>query len=411
MTLVYLVAGEASGDLLGARLIIALRAARPDLTFAGVGGDRMAEQGFTSLFPMRELAVMGLAEVLPNIRRLSQRLVQTVADIEARRPAVVVTIDSPGFGLRVAARVRPKGFTILHYVAPQVWAWRQGRVKRIAKEVDRILALLPFEAPFFEKAGIPVDFVGHSILESGADQGNAARFRALHNIAPDERIVLIMPGSRRSEVGRLLPTFGAALKLAAGRVPKLRPVVPLAGPVEESVRAVAASWHPAPILVRDIAEKYDAFAAAEAGIIKSGTSSLEVALAGVPMVVGYRVNPTDRRHRAPPDQGGACQHRQPSRQTHHHPRTDPGRVHAGETLRRAGAAVDRSRRGQRPARRLRHGVRHAAARWRCAERGGGSGGAAGDGSGSPVRLGKEFPRPLLLFVEILDARGVASTRS
>jgi lipid-A-disaccharide synthase len=291
MTLVYIVAGEASGDLLGARLITALRAARPDLVFAGVGGDRMAEQGFVSLFPMRELAVMGLAEVLPNIRRLSQRLTQTVADIEARSPAVVVTIDSPGFSLRVAARVRPKGFTILHYVAPQVWAWRQGRVKRIATEVDRILALLPFEAPFFEKAGIPVDFVGHSILESGADQGNAARFRALHRIAPDERIVLIMPGSRRSEVGRLLPTFGAALKLAAGRVPKLRPVVPLAGPVEESVRAVAASWHPAPILVRDIAEKYDAFAAAEAGIIKSGTSSLEVALAGVPMVVGYRVNP------------------------------------------------------------------------------------------------------------------------
>lgn len=291
MTLVYVVAGEASGDLLGARLIAALREARPDLAFAGVGGDRMAEQGFVSLFPMRELAVMGLAEVLPNIRRLSQRLTQTVADIEARRPAVVVTIDSPGFGLRVAARVRPKGFTILHYVAPQVWAWRQGRVKRIAKEVDRILALLPFEAPFFEKAGIPVDFVGHSILESGADQGDAARFRARHGIAPDERIVLVMPGSRRSEVGRLLPIFGAALTLAASRVPKLRPVVPLAGPVEDSVRAVAAGWHPAPILVRDIAEKYDAFAAAEAGIIKSGTSSLEVALAGVPMVVGYRVNP------------------------------------------------------------------------------------------------------------------------
>ncbi|EHM03344.1 lipid-A-disaccharide synthase [Acetobacteraceae bacterium AT-5844] len=291
MTLVYLVAGEASGDLLGARLIAALRAARPDLTFAGVGGDRMAEQGFSSLFPMRELAVMGLAEVLPNIRRLSRRLDETVADIMARRPAVVVTIDSPGFGLRVAARVRPKGFRILHYVAPQVWAWRPGRVKRIAKEVDRILALLPFEAPFFEKAGIPVDFVGHSILESGADKGDAVRFRALHGIAPDERVVLVMPGSRRSEVGRLLPTFGAALKLAAARVPKLRPVVPLAGPVEETVRAAAADWHPPPILVRDISEKYDAFAAAEVGLIKSGTSSLEVALAGVPMVVGYRVNP------------------------------------------------------------------------------------------------------------------------
>src|SRR5690606_22494949 len=113
-------------------------------------------------------------------------------------------------------------------------------------EVDRILALLPFEAPFFEKAGIPVDFVGHSILESGADRGDAVRFRALHGIAPDERVVLIMPGSRRSEVGRLLPTFGAALKLAANRVPNLRPVVPLAGPVEEVVHAAASDWHPPP---------------------------------------------------------------------------------------------------------------------------------------------------------------------
>ncbi|MBO1078937.1 lipid-A-disaccharide synthase [Roseomonas haemaphysalidis] len=291
MTLVYLVAGEASGDLLGARLIAALRAARPELQFAGVGGERMAEQGFASLFPMRELAVMGILEVLPNIRRLSRRLDETVAEIVARRPAVVVTIDSPGFGLRIAARVKPQGFPVLHYVAPQVWAWRPGRVKRIAREVDRILALLPFEAPFFEKAGIPVDFVGHSILESGADRGDAARFRALHGIADHERVVLVMPGSRRSEVGRLLPTFGAALRLAAARVPHLRPVVPLAGPVEEAVRAVAGNWHPAPILVRDVAEKYDAFAAAEAGLIKSGTSSLEVALAGVPMVVGYKLNP------------------------------------------------------------------------------------------------------------------------
>ncbi|MBO1073985.1 lipid-A-disaccharide synthase [Roseomonas marmotae] len=291
MTLVYLIAGEASGDLLGARLIAALRKARPDITFAGVGGERMAEQGFTSLFPMRELAVMGLAEVLPNIRRLSRRLDETAADILARRPAVVVTIDSPGFGLRVAARVKPRGFRVLHYVAPQVWAWRPGRVKRIAREVDRILALLPFEAPFFEKAGIPVDFVGHSILESGADRGDAARFRRLHELRPEERVVLVMPGSRRSEVGRLLPVFGEALRLASLKVPHLRPVVPLAGPVEETVSAAAAGWHPAPILLRDIGEKYDAYAAAEAGLIKSGTSSLEVALAGVPMVVGYRVNP------------------------------------------------------------------------------------------------------------------------
>ncbi|ONG59030.1 lipid-A-disaccharide synthase [Pseudoroseomonas deserti] len=294
MTLVYLVAGEASGDALGARLMSALREMRPGLDFAGIGGERMAEQGFSSLFPMRELALMGLLEVLPNIRSLARRLDQTIADIAARRPALIVTIDSPGFTLRVAARARPLGIPVLHYVAPQVWAWRQGRVKKIARQVDRILTLLPFEAPFFEGAGIPVRFVGHSILESGADQGDAARFRACHGLAPEERVVLVMPGSRRSEVGRLLPVFGEALRRTEAAVPGLRPVVPIAGPVAEAVRAAAANWHPAPILIDDIAEKFDAYAAARqggAGLIKSGTSSLEVALAGVPMAVGYRVNP------------------------------------------------------------------------------------------------------------------------
>lgn len=294
MTLLYLVAGEASGDMLGARLMAALRRRRPDLAFAGVGGERMAEQGFGSLFPMRELALMGFLEVLPNLRRLARRLDETAADIATRRPALIVTIDSPGFTLRVARRAKAQGFRVAHYVAPQVWAWRPGRVKRIAREVDRILALLPFEAPFFEKAGIPVSFVGHSILESGADRGDAARFRETYGLRPEERVLLVMPGSRRSEVGRLLPVFGEALRRLAGRVPDLRPVVPLAGPVEEAVRAAASDWHPAPILLRGVAEKYDAYAAARqngAGLVKSGTSSLEVALAGVPMAVGYRVNP------------------------------------------------------------------------------------------------------------------------
>jgi lipid-A-disaccharide synthase len=287
----YIVAGEASGDVLGARLMARLRAMRPDLSFAGIGGDRMAEQGLESLFPMRELALMGLLEVLPNLRSLARRMDQTVADIAARRPAALVTIDSPGFALRLAKRIKPMGIPVIHYVAPQVWAWRQGRVKEMAHRLDRILALLPFEPPFFERAGIPVTFVGHPVLESGADQGNAARFRAAHGIRPEERVVLVMPGSRRTEIRRLLPIFGEALRLLSARVPGLRPVVPLAGPVEEAVRQAAAGWAPGPILVRDLAEKHDAFAAASAGLIKSGTSSLEVALAGVPMAVGYRVNP------------------------------------------------------------------------------------------------------------------------
>ncbi|WP_338662223.1 lipid-A-disaccharide synthase [Pararoseomonas sp. SCSIO 73927] len=289
--LLYVVAGEASGDVLGARLIAALRRVRPDLAFAGIGGARIEEQGVESLFPMRELALMGLLEVLPNLRSLARRMDQTVADITARRPAALVTIDSPGFALRLAKRVKPLGIPVIHYVAPQVWAWRQGRVKEMAHRLDRILALLPFEPPFFERAGIPVTFVGHPVLESGADGGNAARFRAAHGLRPEERVVLVMPGSRRTEIRRLLPIFGEALRQLSARVPGLRPVVPLAGPVEEAVREAARGWTPGPILVRDVAEKHDAYAAARVGLIKSGTSSLEVALAGVPMVVGYKVNP------------------------------------------------------------------------------------------------------------------------
>lgn len=293
--LIYIVAGEASGDALGARLVAALRARRPDLAFAGIGGERLAEQGMPSLFPMRELALMGLIEVLPNIRRLARRMAETVADIAARRPAVIVTIDSPGFALRLAERVKPLGIPVVHYVAPQIWAWRPGRIRKIRERVDRILCLLPFEPPLFEKAGIPASFVGHPVLESGADGGDAARFRAAHGIEPGQPLLLVMPGSRRMEATRLLPIFGAALKLLAARVPGLRPIVAVSPIVVETVRAGVADWPGRPILVGTLAEKHDAFAAVAAsggaGLIKSGTSSLEMAVAGVPHVVAYRVNP------------------------------------------------------------------------------------------------------------------------
>ena len=293
--LIYVVAGEASGDVLGARLVAALRAREPGLGFAGIGGARLAEQGVESLFPMRELALMGLLEVLPNIRNLARRLNQTVEDIAARRPAAIVTIDSPGFTLRLAERVRPLGIPIIHYVAPQIWAWRPGRVAKIRARVDRILCLLPFEPPIFDAAGIQATFVGHPVLESGADAGDAARFRATHGIGPAERPLLVMPGSRRMEAKRLLPLFGAALGLLASRRPGLRPIIPVSPVVAEQVRAGVAGWPGRPILVEALAEKHDAFAAVAegggAGLIKSGTSSLEMAVAGIPHLVAYRVNP------------------------------------------------------------------------------------------------------------------------
>ncbi len=295
MSGIYLVAGEASGDVLGARLIAALRDRAPGLEFAGIGGERMAEQGVASLFPMRELSLMGLLEVLPNLKRLAQRMDQAEADILARRPELLVTIDAPSFTLRLAARVRPQGVRVVHYVAPQVWAWRPGRVRKIARRVDRILALLPFEPPFFEAAGIPVSFVGHPVLESGADAGDAARFRAAHGLGPADRPVVVMPGSRRGEIRRLLGIFGEALRLTAASVPGLRPVLPVAAQVAEAVRAGTADWPVRPILVTALAEKHDAYAAVAetggAGLIKSGTSSLEMAVAGIPHVVGYKANP------------------------------------------------------------------------------------------------------------------------
>jgi lipid-A-disaccharide synthase len=291
MTLVYLLAGEHSGDVLGARLMIALRRARPGLDFTGIGGPRMQAEGLTSLFPMHELAVMGLLEVLPRVRHLRRRLRQTVADIAARRPDILVTIDSPGFALRVLKQVRGAGIRRVHYVAPQVWAWREHRVREFPGLWDRLLCLLPFEVAFFAGHGLPAAFVGHPVLESGADLGDAARFRATHGLAADAPILVLMPGSRRSEAPKLLPVFGATLDVLSRRVPNIVAVVPVAAAVAETVRRAAAGWRVPTVIVTELQDKHDAYAAASAALTKSGTSTLELALAGVPMAVTYRVNP------------------------------------------------------------------------------------------------------------------------
>lgn len=287
MALIYLVAGEASGDVLGARLMQALASRRPDMRFAGIGGPRMTAQGLASLFPIQELALMGLLEVLPRLYRLRQRLQQSAADIAARKPDIVVTIDSPGFTLRLLRAIQPLGIRRVHYVAPQVWAWREGRVRHYPGLWEQLLCLLPFEPALFARHGLPATFVGHPVLESGADTGDAGRFRARHAVEARTRLLTVMPGSRRTEVARLMPILGQTLR----RLPEVTPVVPLAGPVAEAVRDGARHWERQPIMVTDNEDKHDAFAASDAALTKSGTSTLELAMAGVPMVVTYRVNP------------------------------------------------------------------------------------------------------------------------
>ena len=296
--LIFLLAGEPSGDVLGARLMAALREETGGrVRFAGVGGERMAAQGLESLFPMEELALFGLAELLPKLPNLIRRLDQTTKAVLALDPAAVVTIDAPDFCFRIARRVRKAGRAIplVHYVAPTVWAWRPGRAAKVAKFLDHLLALLPFEPPYFERAGLPCTFVGHPIVEGGADRGDGAAFRARHGIPADARLATVLPGSRRSEVTKLLPDFGAALALLAPAHPNLRVVVPTVPQVAALVREAVASWPVPALVVEGDREKYDAFAASEAALAASGTVALELALARLPAVVAYRIHPLTYR--------------------------------------------------------------------------------------------------------------------
>lgn len=289
---VFMIAGEPSGDVLGARLMAALR----DLTggnieVCGVGGEMMREQGLESLFPMEELSVMGITEILPHLPGLLRRIKEAAASVDSTAPDALVTIDSPDFTRRVARRVTDRTIPRIHFVAPTVWAWRPWRAKGFARDFTHLLALLPFEPPWFERVGLPCTFVGHPVIEAGAGMGDGAGFRAKHGIAVEDTVVCVLPGSRRGEIERLAGDFGAAMELLAKRHPGMRLVVPTIKAMAPRVRDLAAGWPGSPIVVQSTAERYDAMAASNAALAASGTVALELALAGVPTVVAYRVTP------------------------------------------------------------------------------------------------------------------------
>ncbi|WP_245190989.1 lipid-A-disaccharide synthase [Jannaschia formosa] len=293
MTRLFLIAGEPSGDRLGAALIAGLRQLVPEVEVHGIGGPQMEARGLRSLFPMSDLSVMGLAEVLPRLPHLFRRRDEAVAAIARLKPDALITIDSPDFCLRVAGRARraQPDLAVMHYVAPSVWAWRPERAKKMARNVDHVLALLPFEPDYMRAAGMTCDFVGHPVVaEPLATPAEAGRFRERHGI--EGPLALVLPGSRRGEVSRLAPVFGEALQQVARDT---RVVVPTVPHVEADVRAAVALWPGAPIVVTDAAEKRAAFAAADAALAASGTVSLELAANGVPMVIAYDMNWLSRR--------------------------------------------------------------------------------------------------------------------
>lgn len=294
---VFLVAGEASGDALGAALMRGLALLSPGIAFAGVGGPRMAAEGLVSLFPMEELSVMGLLEVLPKYRHLKRRIRETADAVVAAGPDALITIDSPDFSLRVAGLVRAAAPAIptIHYVAPTVWAWRPGRAVKMARVIDHVLALFPFEPPYMTAAGMTCDFVGHPAATAPvATPEEAEAFRETHMIGPEQPLVLCLPGSRRGEVERLAPRFDETLLRLRDREPGLRVVLPTVRGVSALVRQMAARWPFPPIVVEAEADRRAAFAAADLALAASGTVSLELAANRVPMVIGYDMNPITR---------------------------------------------------------------------------------------------------------------------
>jgi lipid-A-disaccharide synthase len=288
---VFISAGEVSGDILGGRLIAALKKLSPQgIELQGIGGPEMEKEGLHSLFPLSDLAIMGVIEILPHIPKLKRRIAQAAQAAIRFDPDVMVTIDAPGFNKRLARSCGATVWPKVHYVAPTVWAWRPKRVFAFKALFDRLLCLLPFEPPYFEAVDLKADFVGHSILESGADTGNGPGFRKRFGIASDASVLCVLPGSRRGEMERLLPVFKDAVAETQIKHPGLHVIIPAVPHLAQAIKAQAADWPVDVTVLEDQSQKYDAMAASNAALAASGTVALELALARVPTVIAYKIN-------------------------------------------------------------------------------------------------------------------------
>jgi lipid-A-disaccharide synthase len=289
---VFLVAGEESGDRLGAALMRSLRERAPDgIEFSGVGGGGMVREGLTSLFPLGDLAIVGFVAIAANLSKILHRIRETANAAIAQRPDVLVIIDSPEFTHRVAKRVRAAApdIPIIDYVCPSVWAWRPGRARAMRPYVDHVLALLPFEPDAMARlGGPPTSFVGHPMTERVRELRPDEAERQRRDSDPP--LLLVMPGSRRGELKRLLPVFAEAVARLRERLPAVEVVVPTVAHLADQVMEAVGRWSaPARVLV-EAADKNAAFRRARAALVKSGTGTLELALAGVPMVTAYKVS-------------------------------------------------------------------------------------------------------------------------
>lgn len=296
---IAIVAGEESGDLLGADVVKALSARTGRcVDLVGVGGRHLQELGLKSLFPPGDIALMGLSAVIRDLPRLVMRIGQTARLVAAEKPDCLITVDSPDFNLRIARKVRALApdIPIVHYVCPSVWAWRPGRAPAMKPHVDRVLCLLPFEPAELDRLGGPRGtYVGHRLTKDAGVAMAAASQAAARDLSPDrEKTLLLLPGSRRGEVRGLIGVFGEAVSILRERGNHLRLLLPTVPHVAGIVSQATADWPVKPRIIVDSAEKWRAFGEADAALIASGTVSLELALSGVPMLSCYRIDPLMR---------------------------------------------------------------------------------------------------------------------
>ena len=287
---VFVVAGEPSGDQLGAGLMAALSSTNNNrIRFTGIGGEEMVSQGFTSLFPMAELSVMGLVEVVPRIPLLLRRIKQTADSINRLQPAAIVTIDSPGFNFRMVRKLGKTNVPIIHYVAPTVWAWRPKRAKEMARMFDHLMVLLPFERKYFEKEGLACTFVGHPAAKH-KDSHSGERFRVKYCLS-GSTILGVFPGSRISEIQRMLPVFTDTVRLLQGSIPNLHILITIVSGTKNIIEKYIHNFSVPVTLVENRMEKRAAFQACNIALATSGTITTELAAVGTPMVVGYKMAP------------------------------------------------------------------------------------------------------------------------
>ncbi len=290
--LIYIIAGEASGDHIGASLMSEVRHKTSDaVRFEGIGGLDMKGQGLKSLFPMQELSVMGLVEILPHALNIIARLNQTVDDIKRLRPDVIVTIDAPGFNFRLAKRVKALNIPVVHINAPTVWAWKPRRAEKIAGYLTHLLTLFPFEPPYFTKHGLPTTFMGHPLSEKNLGKRKESSFRNDHKLKPKQPLLCVLPGSRAGEIKTHMPIFLDTIELLKLQFPNLEIVVPTLNVYKPQIERDLSHRGISGIVVTDADEKYDAMRASTAALAASGTVTLELGLCETPMVVAYKGNP------------------------------------------------------------------------------------------------------------------------